>query len=389
VLYDGLVRTQIAAVVNLHEEGSTATPSIISAWRACEAARENGLFVELLLVLDNPDDATTEVAASWTSRGARVVDVAEGDLGAARNAAVADINAEWIAFLDADDLWGEDWLIRAHGAASESLNASIEVWHPQVNVIFGDHHSLLHHIDSTDPRFCWSRFALHNAWTALSFVRSGTLRETPFPRNDLASGFGFEDWSWNMAILDRGGRHRVVTNTCHFIRRVDGASLLGRSQQALRTRYPQTTLSSLRTSTTATPTEVPDAGTHVDAAVDVGHDILRQITLASTIAPEVEDTLSSTGHPTFLPQNFNTHVTAGQLALEELWRSSDHPTTAATLDASRWLDRLDPDERAKVVAEFVLDELSSGRALGESALLAEVTAIYPQLGETVQRRSST
>ena len=53
----------VAAVVNLHNEGFLAVPSLISAWRAVEHARSMDIAVELILCLDDPDDATRQVAA--------------------------------------------------------------------------------------------------------------------------------------------------------------------------------------------------------------------------------------------------------------------------------------------------------------------------------------
>ena len=137
----------ITAVVNLHDEGATAEPSLISAWRAVQRAQRSGLSADLLLVLDAPDDATASLAERWGDRrDVRSITISEGDLGAARNASVAGTDATWLAFLDADDLWGEEWLVAAASAADGA--SEFDVFHPQVNIIFGDHHSLLHHIDS-------------------------------------------------------------------------------------------------------------------------------------------------------------------------------------------------------------------------------------------------
>ena len=225
----------VTAVVNLHREGRAATPSLISAWRAINAVAAAGYIGHLMIVLDRADDETALLAKTWDERGAQLVSCNQGDLGSARNAAVASSDAEWFAFLDADDLWSENWLVNALKAAGEIPTSNgPDVLHPAVNVIFGDHHSLLHHRSSDDPSFSWARFRLHNAWTALSFARRRDLAQLPFPRNTLDEGFGYEDWSWNMAVLDRGGRHHVVADTCHFIRRMDEPSLLSDSRNALR-----------------------------------------------------------------------------------------------------------------------------------------------------------
>ena len=373
----------IVGVVNLHNEGDSATASLVSAWRAIEVARIKGLDAHLAIVLDSADDQTLRTALRWQEKyGTYLMTTNAGDLGLARNAAAKSFDTKWLAFLDGDDLWGVDWLVAAHDAVLESSAGLRDVFHPQVNIIFGDHHSLLHHIDSTNPEFLWSRFCLHNAWTALSFVRRDLLLEMPYPKNDLSNGYGYEDWSWNMAVLDAGGRHRVVEDTVHFIKRTNGDSLLGQSRQALRTRYPSAIKQATRPedeSSTPTTAEV-DAGTHSTAPVELSPAVFRQIRMATTIEPDVAKTLTAAGTPSSLPQNFNTHNTAPQFALEELWAlRTDSATIGEICDQSRLLSPLHVDDRVKVVAEFLLTERAVGRPVGESVLITEAIGALPQL----------
>lgn len=377
-------KREITAVVNLHQEGASAEPSIISAWRAMGQCNDVSLSANLLLALDSPDEATVALAEKWRDRGVDVLTIHEGDLGEARNAAAAQTDAKWIAYLDGDDLWGENWLVTAHAAAQTAADR-FDVFHPQVNIIFGDHHSLLHHIDSDSDDFRWSRFCLHNAWTALSFVQRELVAEMPYPRNELESGFGFEDWSWNMAVLDAGGRHRVVPDTCHFIRRTNDGSLLADSQQALRTRYPHLAPSpernlQLRDLPQRENQAEVSTSTHRDARVELTPEILEQVRLAATIEPAVSHTLSADGTPRSLPQNFNTHDTAAQSALEELWvLRGGGGTVGEICDRSTLLVGLPSADRIAVVAEFLLAERALGRATGESALIAEAADVYSQL----------
>lgn len=381
----------IAAVVNLHCEGPSATPSLVSAWRAAEAARQNGQSVQLVLALDRADQSTVALANEWADRGARLVECDEGDLGAARNAAANAVDTEWIAFLDGDDLWSENWLVSASEVAAQrhTTGADLFVLHPAVNVIFGDNHSLLHHRSSDDPSFSWTRFRLHNAWTALSYVRRDNLLQLPYPRNDLEQGNGFEDWSWNMAVLDRGGSHQVVADTCHFIRRSKGGSLLGASQRALRTPYPLDDESIVLTSrppvvelselTAIDPTLPPTHSLEDHALSEV---LLEQIRLAETIEPAIADTLTSSGHPRQIAQNFNTHVTAEQRALEsvELILANNAPNTVAdALADSAELTELAPGEQHRVVAEVLRSVSSRTLPRGSSLLIDATLQTFPQL----------
>lgn len=388
----------IAAVVNLHREGTNAIPTLVSAWRAVQAAKAKGIGTTLVLLLDQPDDSTTRLAVDWKSqRGATVVSVDLGDLGGARNAAAEACSATWLAFLDGDDLWGEQWLWRAYEAAiaDEPVDADrLIVWHPAINVIFGDHHSLLHHVDSEDPSFSWSRFRLHNQWTALSFVRRDNVLDLPYPRNDLDAGFGYEDWSWNEEVLRRGGRHRVVPESCHFIHRWDQPSLLARSQQALRTRYPiREGVSHRRRPTQRKPgtDQRVSSATHVVSEHQLSEPLLEQIRLASTIETSVLETLNASGHPLSLPQNFQTHRTPSHVALDQIeaaiFSMPPDASIGAILASVAELSELGKAERRRVVAEVLLDPELAERARGSSSLFAEAIEHYPQLKPAVKSKA--
>ena len=188
-----------------------------------------------------------------------------------------------------------------------------------------------------------------------------------------------------MAVLDSGGRHRVVPDTCHFIKRskieTGDESLLARSQQSLRSRHPNVPSPKRTVDQLAVNADV---GTHDMAPVELSGKIFNQIQLATSIEPTVTKTLSSKGFPTSLPQNFNTHNTAPQIALEELWRMRDFDapedaTIGDICDRSTLLTGLGTPDRVRVVAEFILSEQQLGRTVGESSLISEATAAFSQL----------
>lgn len=379
----------ISAVVNLHREGRLAHYALSSAWRAVEHARGNGIAAKLLILLDRPDASTVEAADRWRDRGVDVRYADVGDLGAARNRAVELSTAEWIAFLDGDDLWGEQWLSLAYDAATSNPDAStLDVWHPEKSVVFGDHQSIIHHHDSASEQFSWARFRLHNAWTALCFVSRANAQALPYPRNELADGFGYEDWSWNVEVLRRGGRHRVVPNTVHAIRRLhsDGpdSSLLTQSVAALRTIHP---------AATAEPAPIPGATvaiselTETDPSLPATHRLLRldlsapareQLQRLSTLDPAVEWVNSNDAAST-VAQNTNLHVTPEQRALEEVdLLAALHPNLDTRLANAELLPTLQPSTRARVVAQVLL-ETGQGSNYPSSKYVDEAITHFPQL----------
>lgn len=81
-----------------------------------------------ILVVD--DGSTDDTAAVAESAGARVLRQENRGVSAARNAGIHAAGQEWIAFLDADDLWEPDRLSRQWEALALA---------PDVGLLFSDH----------------------------------------------------------------------------------------------------------------------------------------------------------------------------------------------------------------------------------------------------------
>ncbi len=209
----------ITAVITAHDEGLLARASLLSLRESVRQARAIGLSVEIVVILDRADSLTRAVFCDFSRNREtlQIYSVDFGDPGLARNFAAENARGEWIAFLDADDIWSCNWLAAAQTAARSDFREI--VWHPEVNVYFGSRSHLFCHIDMDDPDFRISQLAYANAWTALCFARTGLVRELPYPRSDLSSGIGYEDWYWNMEVVSAGAIHKIVPDTSHAIRR--------------------------------------------------------------------------------------------------------------------------------------------------------------------------
>ena len=210
--------TRITAAVTAQREGLTAHPSLLSLTRAKSHAEAHGYEVETIVVLDQADALTTEIVEQWCAaeRGSEIIRVDHGDPGLSRNEAVRRASGEWIAFLDADDLWCETWLTQSLQAA-QSDNREV-VWHPEVMVYFGARAGLFRHIDMESPEFEASALLITNHWSSLCVARRALLLAVPYGRSDLENQIGYEDWAWNLAVVEQGAIHKVVPSTGHAIR---------------------------------------------------------------------------------------------------------------------------------------------------------------------------
>ena len=210
----------ITAILIAHAEGSLADISFRSMLAAVRVAAEAGLGVEMLVVLDDPDEATREVLANVDTHGARLLELSHGDQALVRNHGVRESCGRFIAFLDGDDLWTENWLVAAHALCAAEART---IAHPYADWVFGERRSLSFPPDQTDPQFDSATLRVTNAWDALCLAPREAYLDHPFQERALDQGYAFEDWLWNLETVRAGYVHRVVPDTIHFKRSRSGS----------------------------------------------------------------------------------------------------------------------------------------------------------------------
>ncbi len=103
------VAMRIAVVIPAYNAAHLIGPTLASVAAQSRAADE-------VIVVD--DGSTDDTAAVAASIGARVISTRNRGLSAARNTGIASAGCDWIALLDADDLWHPDKLARQVHALS-------------------------------------------------------------------------------------------------------------------------------------------------------------------------------------------------------------------------------------------------------------------------------
>lgn len=208
--------TDISIIITGHREGILSGATLQSARAAIENVRANGAETEVIIVLDRPDDLTCSIMSGVKGLSSKLIVTDHGDPGLARNSGIQEARGEFSTFLDADDLWSENWLQEAWTAANKRPGA---IWHSHCNIIFGQERNLWWHIDSEGPLFDPDYLSWANYWDAMSFAATKIYQEIPFRANDLKAGFGHEDWHWNVQTISKGIAHKPVRETIHFKRR--------------------------------------------------------------------------------------------------------------------------------------------------------------------------
>lgn len=216
--------TAIEVIINCHNEGELLVSAFDSVVKNVEHLQvHHEVDVVISLVLDKPDDATEYFANLIETRLGTQVNVFRvdfGDLGLSRNFGVNKSQADFIAFVDADDLWGYKWLTLAFELQS-SFESSI--LHPEISYYFGssltkDSHIVARHIGTNSKEFNAYLMTTHNYWTSACFAPREIYLETPYRPQDKHFRIGMEDWTFNLETFSKGREHIVVPGAVHFIR---------------------------------------------------------------------------------------------------------------------------------------------------------------------------
>jgi len=216
----------ISIVVPAHNEGCLAYPTIQSLFRAIWFAEQVGLKCEIIVVLDSPNESTTSFFSRF-SKDIRLVNGEFADPGLSRNYGVQMATGNFVFFLDADDLFGQKWLLKAHQYLYTCQEESIA--HTEYCVVFDNYNSFWHKKSSTDPGFKIEELMENNCWDVGCGARRDLLLKYPYQPTGRNSGFGFEDWHLYCETLADRIEHHVVPETVYFARRKRNGSQLAAS----------------------------------------------------------------------------------------------------------------------------------------------------------------
>jgi glycosyltransferase involved in cell wall biosynthesis len=214
--------TDLTVVVTAHDETAVAGPTMRAADLAVDAARARGFTVQAIIGLDAPTEATwTYFHQPHFDHWERRV-LQERELGRVRNALVRECEGRYVAFLDADDLFSENWL--AEGVAA--LDGARErgehaIAHPELNVVFDAQKTVAVSIDQNSPLFTPHYLYFRHYYDSLCMAPREAHLEIPYVIRDVPNGLSYQDFQFTIEALGAGWRHLVVKDTIIFRRRRD------------------------------------------------------------------------------------------------------------------------------------------------------------------------
>lgn len=144
----------IGLTIIFHREGALAVPALASMADMVVRTAAAGVRVETRAILDRPDHDTHRIVRKSGVWLDDIVTVEFGDLGASRNEGTRLSSCSHLAFLDGDDMWGADWLVKASASAFAAVARTMSSGSPSGSITSTNVTSI-----STPPADClaWAR----------------------------------------------------------------------------------------------------------------------------------------------------------------------------------------------------------------------------------------
>lgn len=219
----------LSIIVTAHAEGVLLHKTLLCIMQAAEQLSSAGYSMETIVHLDTPDQETVEYvqrSRPIEQLKARVFTNHFGDPSYSRNYCIKRASGRYVTLIDADDLFSANWpinalrLLESH-AENDAMNRYIA--HPYAAIEFGGMTNLIERKGEIDQATDTLLSVFANRWNVVLMADRRFLLDNPY--EELAKGYGFEDWGLNCKSIHYGMHNLLVPETCLFVRRKTSGSV--------------------------------------------------------------------------------------------------------------------------------------------------------------------
>ena len=216
--------------ITAHSEGFLAHKTMRAVFAGLKKLDAKKYPYEIIVHIDNGTKATIEYFDRYKNeKNFRVFQNSFGDTGPSRNFIIKQAKGKYVSFLDGDDLISENW----YESAIQKLEKSKEeiVVHPEAILTFGLYQPNVLTIqeDSLNTEKDIAILVGENRWCSVLMAKKETLLKIPY--RTLGSGYGHEDYVFNLDVIKANITHRIVKKTVLFYRRSDSSRLSSGNQE--------------------------------------------------------------------------------------------------------------------------------------------------------------
>ncbi len=215
---------ELSVIVTAHDETVVSGPTMRSADAAIEAAETRGISVERIIALDAATEDCREFFSQPDFDHWARLQLKQRDLGRTRNEVVQKCSGAYIAFLDCDDLFSENWLVEGVAILRDAARAGERmIVHPELNWIFDSEISVLEIPNQEDELFSPYYLYFSNYYDSLCLSPREAHLEIPYVHRDIPNGLSFQDWQFGIETMAANWKHVVAKDTIIFKRRRDSS----------------------------------------------------------------------------------------------------------------------------------------------------------------------
>jgi glycosyltransferase involved in cell wall biosynthesis len=197
----------LSVILQFHNEGWLAHPTLRALLRAVQHAEERGKTVEVVVTLDRTRDEVVRASvARWAPRfrAFHAHDTDLGDPALARNWAVAHARGRYIATHDGDNLYGASWFTKGLDYLATRPRA---IAHPHLLWLFQRYDIFWEQVPPLEP----ADMLRANPWDTVCVAERSVFEQVPY--RPATSIYAYEDWAWNCDTLAAGFQHVLVPET--------------------------------------------------------------------------------------------------------------------------------------------------------------------------------
>jgi glycosyltransferase involved in cell wall biosynthesis len=212
--YMRVLRDGLSICLFAHNEGNFLKEAYDSIHQNLAKLCKCGIKLEyeIILIIDSPDVETAKIVNEIDKTGIKLEEVSTQDLGVNRNIAANLAIFDKIAFLDGDDIWDENWLLKG----LKKIGRRNIIIHPET-VVYCGYRNEIAICKSSGFLSNSKRLEKENLWVSSILTKTHIVLNNKFCNKTELQTADFEDWKWNRETLSNGISHKVVRNTIFYV----------------------------------------------------------------------------------------------------------------------------------------------------------------------------